>query len=489
MGGLGGNLNYKDRPLLITNLTVADFGVYLETNPDTGGTTKHLVVKKIGLDIPYNSSAVIRQSNTMEGALKSVLLSINAPCPCQDCNYEYGIEIVRKVKNPGVLNDVISPRRRFYGGNIETIGTCSNGEMSDADKLTMEDEILNQILLDRGLGTREEAIVDGRRLYLITVAAANDQRLTITDADGDETITMDTGSTALTIANDINSNTKGLYAFAISTTRIAITSSAVGKLFTLADGGGAGTITVFDRYLWITSRSVDDQFEVAFENGFLTLTRFNMLKLTNAYTAGNLKIAVGGTATANIAGNAASATFAGSINTAIGNASITGVYASYNNQGSIEDIYIYSGVQELKVKTLNTGVTVAVQYSGGGVYPAMNWEEVFREFAQASGNNGLSHLVPLTQPAEGDKYCKLTIEITNTIGSEHGANYGNSYKQVQTIYIKQGKGSDHLWHDPATSAASGMWESTADSGTFSATKDINDLIAWWSGSAVTTAVL
>jgi hypothetical protein len=485
MSGLGGNLNYKDRPLLLNTLTVKDFGTYKETDPDSGAVREHLVIKPIALDMVYDASVKVQVSKTQEGALKSVLLSLDAPAPCQDCHYDYGISIIKKVRQPGVLNDDITVRERSYGGILETVQPSLGGYMADSDKVVMEDAIIKGILLDRDLGTREEAVVDARRLYIVTVTAVDTQTLDITDDSGTETILLNGGTTVQKMVHDINTDsTKGILAFGLSDTRIAVTSAAVGKSFTLADGGGAGLGTI-DRFIWVTSRTVDSQFEVRFDPGFLTLARFNVVRLSNQYTAagsGNV-FAIGGKSTASATGSATSQTYAAAITTAFTNASLTG-YATAVKEGSKTDVWLYTANYELKVKALSTGVSVAVQYSGSGRYANLTWEDVFREFTNRLHLNGLSHLVPLGQPEPGSKWNKVVISRMNTIASQHGANHGNDYLQVQTFYLRQGYGATALWHDPDESnqPTAGMWEGVADNANFSATKNLNEIIVAW-GSA------
>lgn len=480
MSGLGGNLNYKERPLLITNLTVADIGAYEQAALDGMAAVKHLVIKKAGLDMAYDSSVKFQKSCTQEGALKSVLLKVEAPCPCQDCNASFGFDVIKKVKNPGVLNDDVVKKTRFYGHDIESLATCSNGQIADADKLAIEDDILGQIKVDRGFGSREESIVDGKRIYLVTPTQANTDEINVTIAGATTNIHLDGGVTIHTAVEDFNTDATaaslGLVAFAKNATQMYITSEAIGTIFTIADGGGASTVVIAGRYMWLYSRDVDVQFEVQWTNGFLSLGRFNVLVLANAYTAGTTMFSIDGTnsdaivmaahshdCVTNIANDAHLGTASGLM------------YASTEHSGDVgSPIWIYSGVKELKIKTLSTGVTVSGHYSGHGVYANLTWEDVFREFSEYKHLNGLTHLVPLTQPQAGDKYCKLTITRKNEVANMHGASHFDGYLETLVIYLKQGFGAANLWD-----ASGYMWESTADNTFFAVDSDINDLLAYF----------
>ena len=486
MSGLGGNLTYKERPLLITNLTVADFGLHTETDPDTATSRLHLLVKKIGLDIVYDSAVKFSKSCTKEGKLKSVLLKLECPEPQSLFNYSYGIDILKKVKDPGVLNDDFLRTSRHYGGQIMSLQTCSGGELADSDKVIMENRILTDILADRDFGTREESIVDGKRVYLVTLNSAATDKINVTDADGTvTTIDLDGSTTMLQAIDDFNTDTAvaslGLIAFAKSATQMYITSTAVGTLFTIADGGGATTVAINDRYLWIYSRDVEVQFEVQYPSEWLTLSRFNVLVLANAYTAVPTTVfAIGGTQSGAITGHATSSTYAARIN----DCTLTQIYASATLAAGSVPIYVWSGIYELKVVRLGTGVTISTAYSGNGVYPSLTWKDVFREFAEVPQHlGGNKHLVSYGAPAEGDLYCKIRIEKTNTIANMHGASHSDGYQQAIEIYIKQGNGLSHLWD-----ASGYMWETIADDATFVADSDINDLLLAWSGTAIVSAI-
>ena len=485
MSGLGGNLNYKTRPLLITNLAVTDFGTYTETDPDSGATVEHLVSKKQGLDMAYDATCKLTKSCTQSGKLKSVLLALTCPAPASLTNYSYGIDILKKVKDPGVLNDDWIKKTRHYGGEIASLQTPSGGLIADVDLKTMEDAIITQILADRGFGSREEAIVDAKRIYLVTRSGAvNTDALLITQADGTEiTVLLDGGTTVQTAIDDVNavSATTGVMAFAKSATEMYITSVDNGVLFTVADGLGASIVAINQRYIWLVSRDADNQFEVQFPSGWLTLQRFNVLILANAWVTGITNLfSIDGTNSGAINGAAISNTFVTNINSD----GVLAIYASSTRKIGGVPIYIWSGIYELKVVRLSSGVTVTTAYSGGGVYPSLTWKDVFREFSQVPAHlDGLSHLVPLTQPATGEVYCKIRIEKTNTIANMHGANHGDSYLQVFEFYLKQGSGATHLWD-----ASNYMWESTADNAAFSADSDINDMISQWSGAVITPAI-
>ena len=480
-----GNLNYKDRPLLITNLTVADIGLFLSTDPDTAVTQQILQIKKIGLPIPYDASCKIQKSCTQDGAVKSVLLSLDCPTNQSLVNYDYGFDVIKKVKNPGVLNDDWAKKARFYGGTIKSLQVPSGGFIADSDRITAETDIITQIKNDRGFGSREESIIDSRRVYIVSTVVLTDNSIKYTLADG-TTQTLQMGATMAAALIAFNANTGGLIAFAKSSTQMVITSAVAGVIFTIEDGAGIGPIVIEGRYIWIYSRDINTQFELQFNTGDYSITRFNVVKFLNGYTAGTTMFAVNGTKSAALATSATSSAFVTTINASGVNAYI---YASTVAAGANKDVYVYSGIYELKIPSMATGLTINQRYSGLGVYPNLQWDDVFREFAEAKHLGELTHITPLNQPTAGDKYCKVIISWELKHATMHGASQQDTQLVKQTIYIKQGAGASTLWHDPATAGNSGMWETIADNAAFSATKTINDLISTWSGAAITPAIL
>ena len=172
------NLKYPNMKYMITALTVKDFAIFTKTDPETGATERNLLIKKSGELIPWidttNSSIVVEA--TKLGAYKSVLVKLNAPAPCDQCRYEYGINIHVKYQQPGNMNDQLYPVTKSYGGVIDAIQTSSGGYMADSDMLIMEDAILTQIKNDQSaINVREPAIVAAKRLYILTTAAARSE--------------------------------------------------------------------------------------------------------------------------------------------------------------------------------------------------------------------------------------------------------------------------------------------------------------------------
>ena len=494
------NLKYPNMHYLITALTVKDFAIYTKTDPETGATERQFLIKKTGQTIPWVSTTAnsITVEATKSGAYKSILMQINAPAPCDLCHYEYGINVHVKYQQPGKQNDQYYPVAKSYGGVIDAIQTPSGGYMADSDILIMEDNILTQIKNDQAtINVREPAIVAAKRLYILTTAAANSAIYNITIAGTTTTVTANTGSTVYTQANDINATaaiTASIVAFAIDTTHIAITSVNPGLLFTVADGGGATTLSGITRYMWIYALNADPKFYVDFDGvgapwNWATFTHFNLIVLDNtSAAAGNSVLYYNATSSGNIANNATSATFATNINGSALGSGGAAPYITYatawKTTGNVP-VYIYSGAYEVRIKSLGTaGVTVTSQFSGKGVWPALTYKDVFNTFINANGMQPLSNYVIQDQPAKDSLWNKIVLTYDSNVAAIHGASHRDTNRQICEIYIAQGYGSTNLWD-----ASGYRWENNADAvagvggdtGTFTADKTINDILATWSG--------
>ena len=481
------NLEDVKQRFLINTLTVKDFAYYSNA-PDGETAVSRLMIKKHAMEIPWVAgSTTVRNETTKAGALKSVLLLVNGPAPCDQCHYEYGLEVHRKWQQPGVLNDDLYPKSKTFGGVIEALQTTSGGQIADADKLTIENTIMAGIEGDQ-LGfssTREPNIVHCKRLYIMTTAADATHQVNYTLAGVTATVVLNSGATVLTQVNDINADATmklSLVAFAIDATHIAITSVNPGLNFTIDDGGGATTFSGITRYLWIYAKYEYIKFYLTFKPfGWATVTPFNLTILDNtSAAAGNsvfyISIANVGTASGNIANSATSITYAANIR---GSSLSAVLYASSVLTAGSVYVYVYSGANELIIRSLGTaGVTVNKAYSGAGRWPSLTGWDVFREFINARGLGAQSNMAFLDQPDPTDstiKWNKITLTFTQSVPALDGANHRDNHKQEVSIYIKQGLGATSLWD-----ATNYIWESAAD-GAFTADSDINDLLAIWSG--------
>ena len=491
------NLSYPKMQFLMNTLTVKDFGYKTFTDPDTGATVKNLYLKNHnGIMIPYVSTTYnsVKVSNTKDGAYKSILIKILAPAPCASCHYEYEVDVHRKWKQPGSMNDDYYAKAKSFGGVIEAIQTPSGGFLADSDIQTMEDTIMAGVENDqKGFNsTREPNIVHAKRLYTFVPPLATTNIITCTINGTATSVAMTTNTTTLTMVNDINSDATvgaSLVAFALSTTVIAITALLPATTFTIADGGGATTLASITRYIWMYSKYYDPKFYVDFratglENGFgwATVTAFNVLVLNNTSSAAGdtTKFAIAGTTSGAINHNTTSSTYAASIVSSTlgtGGSAPHYLYASATKTAGSVPVYVYSSTYEMVVVALPTaGCTVTAQYSGKGVWPSLSWTDVFNVFLNQRGMDKHSNFIYLDQVGPDTEWNKLVLEYYGDSAAIHGASHRDNYKMRVEVYIAQGYGGTNLWY-----SGDYMAENTTDNGSFSVDTTINGLIDAWSG--------
>jgi len=463
MSGLAGNLTYPTTPILINTLAYTDLGVF----GDGVISKRVLLFKKHGITIPYDSNVSVAKTCTDGGQLKSVAVTIDGPCPCEDCDYDYGIDIVKHVKEPGVQNDDFYSSGRFYGGKLESIQSCSGGELADGNKLTIENDIINQITADTGNGGREAGIVNARRAYIFTCTPAITENVSLYDSNGTLIVTVTLGATMIASINALNDDaTFAIYFYATAATATSIFVSSInpGLIYTLADGGGAAAITVNSREIWITSKSVNDQFDVRFPMGFATTRGLLLQAYDTTGVTGHAAINTYCDGT-NVSFDPAAATIASAI-TAFNAGTLVstyGLYASLRATGSAV-IWVYGdGTVEsfiISAANLTTNVWAGALASTTwghplGKYPKMTSDDVFREFSQMKNLGAQSTLVYQDAPVDGSSYCKIIFQWQDNIANLHGASHGDSYHGKVVLYLKQGNTSA-LWEAPGADTVDSM---------------------------------
>ena len=479
------NLVYPVKRILINSWTTKELGYYTKTDPDTSATERQLLFKKANVEIPFVSgTTTVTKSCTADGIVKSVLLKTLAPAPCLDCNYNYGIEIVKKTKNPGVLNDDYYSKSREFGGKLDSIITPVNGQLDDVDKLTIEDDIITQIAADQGAISmnREVGVVRAKRIYVVEIDLTATEVLKYTVAGhAPATVAMSGGVTALTAIYDLNGDATfndHLVAFKKDATHIFVTSLDPETLFTLEDGGGVTPLVSLERFIWIYGKDPEYKFQVRFDMGFAQITRFNLLVLTNgAAGATHTTMVVNKVASGDIDGAANSFTYAANIN---GSSVTAYVMASAITAAANVAVYVYTDIYEARVLTLTTLVTIAWQGSGAGVYSNMTSKDIFRLFMNEKHLGGQSNFAYATEPVDGGKYCKLTFTFVKGQGALDGANHITNHAIHFEVYILQGISDTAKWD-----AHNYMWENTTDDATFAADKTFNEVLTAWYGGTLT----
>lgn len=460
VSGTGGNLTYPVRPYLFNTLDASDLGMFT----DSVTSKKTLILKKYGIQIPYVSGAVTTAVvQPLPGEYKSVRLVVNPACPCEDCNYNFGITIEKKVKKPGVKNSDYYPTGRFYGGNIPRIGTCSNGIMAAADIATIENTILDEITTDTGgnMENSQPGIVNAKKYYIVNDTANTDASgFTVTWADGTTTVFVTAATFAAgQLGVQFNAKTTAAYggaafnallvAYRIGADQFIITSIDPGLKFSI---GTLVDATVAETGLLITSKSKDIQFNLRAEPGVFQIKNgISIVKITpTVWTAGTVVMRVDGATavTANIAAD--QNTTIGNINTALAAKG----YALPNGTGSalIAMVPTYG-------KLLVTSVTGVQNYnwSSKASWPFFTPDDVYVEFSQLRHLGGHLSQVHDVKPLKDQEYVKYNISyLQSGHGDMHVASGAGDYKQGYTFYILKS-----VWDDTTAKwdATNRMWQS------------------------------
>ena len=484
MTGLAGNLTYPTTDILINTLAYTDLGVY----GDGVTSERVLIFKKYGITIPYDSNVSVTKACTELGQLKSVAVTIDGPCPCEDCDFDYGIDINKVVDEPGVLNDDFYSSGRHYGGKLESIEPCSGGELADSDKITIENDIITQITNDTGNGGRDIGVANARRIYIITTGANGTEEVAFYDSTG-ATLIADivlTNNIAIATAVDDLNGTGAFaalfYATAVSSTQLMISSINPGLIYTIADGGGNDAIIIDSREIWLTAKAVTAQFEVVFPMGFatvrgLTLQSYDTTGVTghgviNTWADGN-----------NVSFDPAAANAASAV-TAFNAGTLVSTYAFYACLRETGDdiIWIYGDgtTDDLILSAANMATNVWAGVSNyvlwghpNGKFTHMTSDDVFRVFSQKKGLGKTSTLVYQEAPVDGSSYCKIIFSWHDTIANLHGASHGDTYRGKVNLYLLQGN-TGALWEAQANDADNTIMDTGS-------TTTLTTLLNKWSG--------
>lgn len=158
-----GNLKQSPKEILLNSLDATKVSVYARSigNDDYQAV---MLIKDLGIEIPGaiigGSSSMIQcvKNCTDLGAKKIVSLEFAPPCPCEECNWEYGITINHKDSPLGVQTRYFPAPSKFYGSSFPRV-ECTDGFVDDDYVLRAENDILEQICKDK------YRFVDAFRVY------------------------------------------------------------------------------------------------------------------------------------------------------------------------------------------------------------------------------------------------------------------------------------------------------------------------------------
>jgi len=137
------NLKNPPRRVLINTIDHDTVGAFY----DTVSGVNMLSFKQYGINIPYVAAAFKgAKACTDLGAVGSEEIELSNEAPCSNCNWQYGISVVKKVQLPGVGNNVSNFQATSYNGVIAAI-TTTGGYIDDKWLLQAEDDIISQIFI------------------------------------------------------------------------------------------------------------------------------------------------------------------------------------------------------------------------------------------------------------------------------------------------------------------------------------------------------
>ena len=507
------NLKNPPRRVLINTIDHDTVGAFY----DTVSGVNMLSFKQYGINIPYVAAAFKgAKACTDLGAVGSEEIELSNEAPCSNCNWQYGISVVKKVQLPGVGNNVSNFQATSYNGVIAAI-TTTGGYIDDKWLLQAEDDIISQIFNDEGLHNNNSdpvtgggAIVKAVRSYGITIPLAATNVVNFTINGVTTSIVLNTGATAITMCADLNADATfaaHAYAIATSATTLNIVGINGGDLFTIADGGGATTITINYRRIWLRGISPKVQFAVKYDLGFATTLKKYLYGLdgaaADAVDKSGITLNVGGTAS-NVSTNHATITL---VTAAINALALTGVYATTvgNTKTGICLIHGTDVVDSLSliVSTspgnyatytaasayvpLTTSIDGTTFYPCvyGGRYPKITGEYVRKLFANAGDAGSLAAYDVADQGDPTASYCMFYFKVDTQVNAIHGASYIDSIRTDIEVYIKSSLLTTDFLYSGTNAVLSGQTTKFNQHPTAAANINFEEVLQVWAGGTWT----
>ncbi len=172
--GRGGNLTQPLKKVLINVPSPDNLGIFRDTS--RGVNLSILQFKQHGFSLPYIAGTTIRVMQPQDHVPKIVTVSLSDAAPADTQNYEYGVNLIKRVRKPGIDNSMYFPHQQYYGGVMANVTPIT---IAAAELNEMRDDILSQINGDRGYTRRHDYEMPGapaiasRPLYLENWDAAS----------------------------------------------------------------------------------------------------------------------------------------------------------------------------------------------------------------------------------------------------------------------------------------------------------------------------
>jgi len=362
---------------------------------------RHISLPKTG--------TVKKTTNNLEGKYIASFIKLTKRPAVEGEPYSVGLDFVKTMKDPGVLNDQVFDRHLTYAGQVSGLAAMVNGVIADSDLESIEDQIIELAKLDsERVGS--ESYVNLRRAYVVTNSDYTDASGFNVNLEDGTTKTFVTASTftagqmAIQFNANTNVNTK-LVCLRIDTERYLITSFDPFYKFTIDTPVDS---TIDERYIYAENKDPEYAVHVQYELGKATTKAAHIVVLdgtTRTTTA--LSMYIDGTNHA-IAGSATLATLVAQFATAA--ATDHGVFAVSDANSQIW-IYAPDSVNTFALVLGDTNtLTLVKQSSPNGGYAYLTVDDIFRQF-MGRGSKGVLGAMSYVdnQPIQGGKYRKYIL--------------------------------------------------------------------------------
>ena len=498
------NLKSSVNKVLINTLDYTKVGAFY----DSVAGVNVLSFKQNGINIPYSSSAFKGfKACTDEGSVKSLELELSPDCPCTECDWEYSITLSKIFQRNSRKGNKANKESKSYGGIIPKV-SCTGGSIDDQYLLEAEDDIITQIYEDTGLhdsSTFPEqttaAIVNAYRVYYITCAHDGNEKVDLTETSTGVTTNVNLGATAVLSAAAINASAANTYlrAVNVTATKMAIYSLTGADLFTLADGGGATTITIDARRIWLVAKHPRLQFDVTFDNGFATIYK-------------RYQFVIDGSAAAATANSGITLFINGTAHHVASAASVAAEVTAINAVGATHEVYATVNGTDIYVTGTDAVTSLSIAYSlspsnytsasytaatpyfkkagvysatATGSFPLMTGEDLKNELANIADEGIAGAWSAGEQVDPSAEYCAYFFQHDALTYAQHGASHMDYKRQQVILYIKKSLIDDDFLYSGTNAVLSGQGTLLNAAPSTTANVNFEELLQVWAGGTWT----
>ncbi len=475
-----GNLKYQNVPILLNNPSADNINFYFDTIEDT----LKMFFPKVGVTIPLDGTTRMTASLPNIATKKIVGLEVNGLCPCQECNFEYGLSVELMPPKPGVDNDYYYPKMAHLYSKILKLSACSSGYMAIVDQKTMINEVHRQMNADPDL----TPYIECEYMYILSEVDAENDGFAI---DGTKYLAGATLKDTIEVKEALiaGSATGVEFIPTSETTGIILLDSTKRGAVISAEGDAKinGTATTADIVpkLYFRSLTEDWDFNLKIDETNFKKLPFSYAEWPKIDAAINTYVAVGdvflkATSTDNDA-------FGQALRKTDGSAGafkdVANFYAGYSDTVDKEFTTVYLPNKNISVfPEITKDVDPTSVYGAKTVFKQLTADDVWKVFANNAHLGALSNLVRQDKPVN-EEFVRFTLVYDgHKSNSFHGASQGGNAQQRVTFYVPYSKIDDHIYNG-STLPTSGS--PTPLSGA-SADKSLGELItALSSGSKIT----